>query len=703
MPRTLRIGVDTGGTFTDLLAHFPDGRLRALKLPSTPADPAQAVLAGVSALLAGEPGPGIEPGAEIIHGTTVGTNTLLTRSGGPTALCVTAGFEDLLILGRQARPWIYALHPTVPPPLCQEEHCLGVAERLGPAGQVLHPLTPAALAELRERLSALGVASVAVVLLHSYCNDAHERAVGQALAPLGVPVSLSSVVLPAHREVERAHATVADAYIAPRVGGYLRRLQGALSAQAGGAPVRLRVMQSTGGAIAASEAAAAPVRTVLSGPAAGLIGAYTVAAERGVSRLITLDMGGTSTDVSLIDGEPALSTEMEIGGVPLHLPMLAVHTVGAGGGSLAWIDAGGALQVGPASAGASPGPACYGRGGTAPTLTDADLLLGRLAPAGLCDGALALDPAAAAAALQPLAERLGLSLREAAAGVVQVAGAVVARAVRSISVERGLDPGDFALFPFGGAGAVHAADLAQELGISRILLPPAPGLLSAYGALCARVVRERALTLLREASGAQQEGAVLAALRTLRAQVLADLEREGGQGQAQAQGKPAQLSWFADLRYHGQSYELTIPGIGDGGPAAGAETDLVVRFCEEHQRRYGFTLAERGVELVALRVRGVLPTPEAPPSLLQRLTRPQAPGVQSAQPVQPVQIAQVEMSFFEGDRLRTLPAPVLERSSLPVGGRVHGPALLVEYSATTVLPAGWSAVADEAGCLHLGI
>lgn len=712
MIRPVRVGADTGGTFTDLLVLLPGGKLRAVKLATTPADPALGVLDALRQLQAAEGAPdpsGLSDLAslaftptELVHGTTVATNALLQRSGGPTALVTTQGFEDLLILGRQARPQIYALHPQVAPPLCPPEACLGVDERLGPDGAVLRPLQQATLVALTEAVRRLGVASVAVVLLHSYASAAHERLVGEALAKLGLPVSLSSTVLPAHREHERAQATVADAYVAPVVQRYLRRLQAALAAPLdrpgpggsveAGVPVRLRVMQSNGGAIAADEAIAAPVRTVLSGPAAGVIGAQAVARRSGATRIITLDMGGTSTDVSLVDGAPGVTSEARVAGLPLNLPMLAVHTVGAGGGSLSWVDAGGALHVGPRSAGAEPGPACYGKGGEVATITDADLLLGRLSSARFLGGALRLDEAAAAAAVGRLSQRLGVPLLEAAAGVLKVGGAVVARAVRAISVDMGHDPGEFLLVPFGGAGGVHAADVAEELGIRRILVPPAPGLLCAYGALCAPVVRERARALMTETSMAQQTGLVAAVLRELTAQVHADIEREGGQPQA------AKTTWVAELRYRGQSYELALPGAGDGRAALTAETDLVVRFHREHHSRYGFTLGEEQVDLVALRVQASLAVPGVAPGLLLRL--------QGAAPVGGDPLLQVvQMTSYEegplGVQLRTRPAPVLDRTELVAGATVAGPALVVEYSATTVIPPGWRASVDEHGALLL--
>lgn len=389
------------------------------------------------------------------------------------------------------------------------------------------------------------------------------------------------------------------------------------------------------------------------------------------------------------EAELAITTEAELGGVPIPLPMLAVHSVGAGGGSIVRVDAGGALHIGPDSAGADPGPACYGRGGTAPTVTDADLVLGRLWPERFCGGAVQLSQAAARAALAPLAERLGLPLLTLAAGVAQLTGVLIARAVRTITVERGHDPADFTLLPFGGAGGLHAAEVAEELGIRKILCPPAPGLLSAYGALCARVVREAARTLLCEASGAQADGVVAATLKALRAEVEDALAREGGQRHEMT------LTWSAELRYHGQSYELALPGLGDGRGEASPETDLVSRFHQAHQQRYGFTLAGRRVDLVALRVRGVLPGLQPAPVQLSRIAARAAST--------DVVLGETTLVFPApgGGGAQSMTAPVLDRGALRPETTLRGPALLVEYSATTVVPGGWTATVDDYGALHL--
>jgi N-methylhydantoinase A len=668
----VKVGVDTGGTFTDVVALDADGRLHVAKLPSTPRDPAVAVLAGVARTTTiGAPRLRREEGArtagavrELVHSTTVGTNALLERRGGPTALICTSGFEDVLALGRQARPHLYALHPVVAPPLVDAAHRLGLDERLAPDGSPLRVPEPAALAALALRVRALEVRSVAVCLLHAYANPAHERAVAAALAPLGLELSLSSEVLPAPREFERTSTTVVDAYVKPVLAAYLGRLAAALPNRA-----RLRVMQSSGGAAGAAEAARRPVTTVLSGPAAGVVGALAVARAAGIGDFVTLDMGGTSTDVALVTGGVAGRVdEGEVAGLSIQLPMLAVHSVGAGGGSIARVDEGGALKVGPESAGADPGPAAYGGGGRLPTVTDADLVLGRLDPARFLGGEMRLDVGRARAAVGALAARLGVSVERAAEDVVAVADAAMARAVRRISVERGHDPAPLALLTFGGAGGLHACAVARELGMTRVVVPPSPGLLCAYGALAAEVTHERVRTLLRQVDGgldAASLGPELEALERAAAVVLDD------------EGIPAAerlLERAATLRYRGQSFELEVPCAGD----------LAAGFHAAHRARYGYALDDRAVELVALRVRarGVGSPPPLP-------TPASEPG--------PPEVGRVR-AHAEG---REWDAPVWARRRLLPGARVDGPALIVEYSATTFVPPGAHAQVLDGGSLEV--
>ncbi len=483
------LAVDTGGTFTDLL-RLRGAETRALKVPSTPGDPAAAILDGIRRLL--EPG---EPFL-LLHGSTVATNALLERSGARVALVTNRGFEDVLEIGRQNRPQLYALVGHRAPPLVDREDRIGIAGRLGPGGEEIEPLDAAELATLTERVS--GADAVAVCLLHAYSAAAHEDAVAEALAE-GPAVSVSSAILPEYREYERTSTTVVNAYVAPVMSGYLRRLETESGAE------RVKVMGSDGGRIAVRRAAREPVHTVLSGPAGGVVGALHWARLVGSPGIVTFDMGGTSTDVSLCPGRPLRTREFEIDGHPVAIPVIDIHTVGAGGGSLASVDPGGALRVGPESAGAVPGPIAYGRGGERVTVTDAHVWLGRLPSEGFLGGQEALDRDGIQEPLGALAHQLGRTPEEAAEGVLAVAATAMERALRVISVERGFDPRELALVAFGGAGALHAAGLAERLGLPEALIPPDPGVLSAYGILTAPPTREVSRTVLATISPAESD------------------------------------------------------------------------------------------------------------------------------------------------------------------------------------------------------
>ncbi|MEE9286013.1 MAG: hydantoinase/oxoprolinase family protein, partial [Dehalococcoidia bacterium] len=476
------VGIDIGGTFTDF-AVLADGVFRVHKVLSTPDDPARAVLEGMREL-------GIPPrqAGAVVHGSTIGTNAVLERKGARTALVATAGFEDVLEIGRQDRPSLYDFDVTRPQPLAPRELRLGARERVDAHGTPIEPLTEAEARDVARRVLDTGAESVAVCLLFSFLNPEHERRIRQALAQAGFGpfVSLSSEVLPEYREYERTSTTVVNAYIAPVMHRYLARLGEELGPG-------LRIMQSSGGSVTAEGARARPVQTISGGPAGGVVGAFRVARMAGHAQVICLDMGGTSTDVSLCPGRVLETTAWELGGLPIHTPAIDVYSVGAGGGSIARIDAGGALLVGPESAGADPGPACYGKGDL-PTVTDANFVLGRLAPEYL--QGLTLDRRRAEKALEPLARRMAVAVVEAAEGVVRVANANMARAVRVISVERGHDPRDFTLVAFGGAGPLHACELAEALAIPRVLAPLYPGVLSAQGMLFADVAREYSTTVM---------------------------------------------------------------------------------------------------------------------------------------------------------------------------------------------------------------
>ncbi|RLT41731.1 MAG: hydantoinase/oxoprolinase family protein, partial [Chloroflexi bacterium] len=506
------IGIDVGGTFTDFVL-LEDGRIRVHKSPTTPDDQSRGIVAGLTELLSSPElanfssplshfsGRGAGGEGLIVHGTTAATNALLERKGARTALLTTAGFADVIEIGRQNRPQLYALHQQRPPQLVPAELRFEAVERLDVDGNTLTPLDEAALDALAQKISAAQPESLAIVFLFSYRNPTHEERAA-AIVHRHLPdatLSLSSRILPEYREYERTATTVVNAYVQPLADRYLRRLSDGL----GGVPIR--VMQSNGGAIGIEQASAEPARLVLSGPAGGVVGAFAAAAqalESDTPHIITFDMGGTSTDVALCPGEIPRTGESEIAGLPLRLPVIDIHTVGAGGGSLAFVDAGGGMRVGPQSAGAVPGPVCYGRGGTQATVTDANLVLGRLDSGNFLggSGAVGLDAEAALEALTRLGHALGgYSPQEAALGVIRIANATMERALRRVSVERGHDPRSFALIPFGGAGPLHACDLAAALGVQRILIPPSPGVLSALGLLLADVVHENAQAILRDA------------------------------------------------------------------------------------------------------------------------------------------------------------------------------------------------------------
>ena len=670
-PPTL-VGIDVGGTFTDFVV-WADGRIRVHKVATTPADQSAAIVAGLAEL-------GIDD-AEIVHGMTVATNALLERRGAKTALLTTAGFADVLVIGRQNRPHLYHLSQTRPPSLVPETWRRTVVERLDADGNVVTALDEAAVAALADELAAGDVESLAVVFLFSFRNPDHEQraaAILRARCP-DLPLSLSSAILPEYREYERTATTVINAYVQPLVARYLGRLATALKGS------RVRIMQSNGGAIGLDQASDQAARLVLSGPAGGVVGALAVAqqaqelAERsGAPDLITFDMGGTSTDAALCPGVIPTTAESTITDLPLRLPVIDIHTVGAGGGSVAYLDAAGGLHVGPRSAGAVPGPACYGRGGTEPTVTDANLVLGRLDPAGFLGGHGAakglptLDVDAARRALTELGDRLGLSPEAAALGVIRIANATMERALRRVSVERGHDPRRFTLFPFGGAGPLHACALAAALDIRRILVPPFPGVLSAFGMLVADIVHDASQSVLLPAAGLGDDPApLIAAHATMTGRVVEVLAHEGV--------TTPELSAALDLRYRGQSYELTVPlGLPITGAGVAA---AVAAFHAAHAQRYGYAMTAAPVECVTLRVTGRAPG-----------ARPQLPATALGDADASVaQVGERAVWFADDGPVDT---PVYDRALLAPGHRFAGPALIRQYDATTVVHPGWAAQVD---------
>ena len=651
MTEGARLGVDVGGTFTDLVLIAGD-RLVTAKVPSTPRDQSEGVMRSLEA--AGLPGAaGTDGPAAFAHGMTVATNALLERRGARTALVTTEGFRDVIEIGRQDRASLYDLTARRPAPLVPRELRFTVRERMGPDG-VLEPLDEDSLREAVEAVRAADVEAVAVCLLFGFLHPEHEQAVGGALREAldGVHVSLSSEVLPEFREYERCSTTVADAYLAPRLAAYLEQL--ASRAEDAGVPTPL-VMQSSGGVVEIGDAAQAAAGCLLSGPAGGVVGAAYAARASGFDDVLTFDMGGTSTDVApILDGEAQTTTESVVAGVPVKLPMVDVHTVSAGGGSIAWADAGGALRVGPHSAGADPGPAAYGRGGEEPTVTDANLFLGYLGDGAELGGEVVLDRGRAEAALERAGESLGLDPEAAALGIVRVANAEMTRALRVISVERGLDPRDFALVAFGGAGGMHACALAEELGMATVLVPRTAGVLSALGLAISDLRRDSVRPLLGELDHGAMEEAF---------------------GELESGASEPDLRRRADLRYRHQSFELTVD--------ADDLDDLAERLHVAHERRYGYRMDEEPVELVNVRLVATTPVEKPPLRAGER-----SPDVGRER----------RRACFDGE---WQDVEVVPGAALGPGDAVEGPAIVELAEATCVVRPGWSGELDEAGALVL--
>ncbi|HYP04596.1 MAG TPA: hydantoinase/oxoprolinase family protein [Bryobacteraceae bacterium] len=589
----MRIGIDTGGTFTDFVIAHKDGRVETFKLRSDAGDPARVILDGLHRI-------GANKRDEVVHGSTVATNALLERKGARAALVTTAGFEDVIQIGRQNRSELYELNPAPKKLLADPELCFGVQERTYFDGSVAK--SPERLDQLARRLQRHNVESIAISLLHSYANPENERVVRMALEGLAPYVCASHEICPEFREYERTTTTYLNAYVGPLMDRYISRLESV---------PKLWIMQSNGGVIRAREARTHAVRTLLSGPAGGVIGAVQTARLSGFTKVLGFDMGGTSTDVSLSEGTPRHTAEAYIDGIPVRVPMLDIQTVGAGGGSIARVDEGGLLRVGPQSAGARPGPACYGDGDL-PTVTDAHVVLGRIDPKHFLGGAMPLYADRAAAAVDTIARRLKLSRKAAAEGILRVANASMEGAIRSVSVERGYDPREFALVAFGGCGGLHACEIAEDLGITTVIVPENSGVLSALGMLLADRVRD------------YTAGAIG---RKWDFQALEKTARKDMPG--------CRLERYVDMRYEGQSYELTVPEAGS--------------FHDAHRRMYGYSDQRRPTEVVAIRVRAVAP-------------------------VDNIQL-----------KCGAKRKPVV------------GPALISDYGSTTWIPAGWRCRTDHVG------
>jgi len=690
----MRIAIDTGGTFTDCV-YVKDGALAVLKVLSTPDDPARSVLEAIR-LITAQVGTGLQGRPrdqsksnrlEVRHGTTIGTNALLERKGARVAFVTTAGFEDTIAIGRQARHDLYNWMATPKPCLVPAELRFGVNERVSAEGELLIWPSEEELAELCDKIRASGAESIAISLLFSFADPQNERRVAGVLRELDLAISVSHEILPEFREYERAATVVVNAYLAPKAGGYMQRLELAIHDEHEGA---LYVMQSSGGIVSAKIASEEPVRTVLSGPAGGVIGAHRVAQLAGFENIIGFDMGGTSTDVALIDASgPKTTNEAQVSEIPISVPMLDIHTVGAGGGSLAWFDRGGILHVGPMSAGADPGPICYGRG-EQPTVTDANLVLGRLDPELALAGTVRLDESRTRKFMEKARSQIQ-SIEEFAAGIVRMAEAEMEKAVRLISVERGHDPREFTLVCFGGAGPLHACSLARALGIPRVMVPAMPGALSALGILMSDVVRDYSRTVMirvdkPEAKALNRKagkGVKLAEKITesgssksvsdplsLLQPYFAELETKAS-AEFRSEGLLGISARAVDLRYTGQGYELNVPA----GPK------MLESFHAAHRKRYGHADESRIVEVVNVRVRMTASAEKI------ELPRKSKAGSDFAHAV-----LKKKRVIFDGKWLET---PVLDRERLVPGNRFEGPAIVHEYSATTFVPPGCRAEVDE--------
>lgn len=653
----LLIAIDTGGTFTDffilkLNKNKPSYRIH--KVLSTPRDPSQAILTGLKDL-------GLKDNFELIHGSTVATNAFLEGKGARVVLVTTEGFEDILEIGRQNRPQLYSLHPTREQPIVPAKRRLGIAERIHANGKISQGFEKKKLRELKNKIKKLNPESVAVCLINAYANSTHEKKTAEVLRVLKVPLSLSSEVCPEYREFERTSTTCLNAYVTPVMTHYLTKLQKKLVGKnSGKTSVQVQVMQSNGGTLTLKEASTQAVRTLLSGPAGGALGAATIAKLAGVSQAISLDMGGTSTDLSLIDGQVEYTSETKLQGLPIKTPMIRIDTIGAGGGSLAWVDAGGALRVGPQSAGAAPGPICYGSGGKQVTITDAHVFLGRLPAQHFLGGRMKLQAEKIRAPLKKLSRQLKLSSEETAQGILTVANHHMARALRVLSLERGYDPRQFTLIPFGGAGALHACELAELLNIPQVLVPQNPGILSAYGMAHAGWRRDFVETLLWP-----EEKVTYLKLKKEVQKLIGKAYR-----QARSAGlSPKKLLSEAsvDLRYQGQSFELNVP----------LTKNYAAAFERKHKAHYGFC-HKKPLEIVNLRLT----------VYAARFLKKFSATVPTEKKLKAFGKSPL---YFEG---KTYSAKLFKREDLYPGHKIKGPAVITELSATTFVPPNWSLKLD---------
>ncbi|TET73793.1 MAG: hydantoinase/oxoprolinase family protein [Candidatus Aminicenantes bacterium] len=660
MKKEVRIGVDTGGTFTDFVIYI-NGKIEIDKIPSTPKDPSLSILKGINKILRSNLSP------MVIHGTTVATNSLLERKGGRVALITTEGFEDILFIGRQTRRELYSLRGERRVPLLPRHLCFGLEERTSASGKVERKVSLSSLRETLEKIKKLKPDAVAVSLINSYANSSNEKTVSRELKKEKLLISVSSEILPEYREYERTATTAVNAYLMPVISRYLTKLEKKLQ------KAELRIMQSNEGYISPAKAKREPIRTAFSGPAGGVVGAFHLGKAAGFRNIITFDMGGTSSDVSLIDGKIRRTSESVIGDFPIRIPIIDIHSVGAGGGSIAYVDRGGSLRVGPQSAGADPGPACYGRGDL-PTVTDANLVLGRLVPEFFLGGKMELFPGRSHEVLENLAKKINKSLIETAAGIIEIANANMEKAIRVISIERGFDPRDFSLFSFGGAGGMHAADIASHLKMPRVIVPKNAGVLSSLGLLMADSIKDYSKSILKTAEKTSKEE-LENHFKKLIEKSIKSMKEDGFQEDA------VTIFSFLDLRYQGQSYEITIPYRNK----ITSNLSFVSDFHKAHRKLYSYHHEQRAVEIVNIRVKAVGTTKKIK---LKRLP-PKNKNPERA-------FMKKQTIHYEG---KTWQASVFKRVLLATGNKIKGPALIADSESTTFLPPSYTLEVD--GFLNL--
>jgi N-methylhydantoinase A/oxoprolinase/acetone carboxylase beta subunit len=662
MIEKLRIGVDTGGTFTDFVIHRR-GRIQTKKIPSIPQNPSLAILEGIKEFL------NAPYSLMIIHGSTVATNALLERKGARIALITTKGFEDILFIGRQVRKKLYSLRGEKRESLLSRNLCLGLDERTTAKGKIEKKVSLDELKGIIEKIKSSKTEAVSVSLINSYANPFNEKAIQRELGKEKILSSISSSILPEYREYERTATTTVNAYLIPVINNYLSNLEAKIK------KADLRIMQSNEGYISPNKAKQEPIRTALSGPAGGVVGAFQLAKLAGFRNIITFDMGGTSTDVSLVDGQIRRTNESIVGDFPIRLPIIDIHSVGAGGGSIAYVDRGGSLRVGPQSAGAEPGPACYGQG-TSSTVTDANLILGRLDPDYFLGGKMKIYPERSFKAVEELAKKINKSLLKTAAGIIEIANANMEKAIRVISIERGIDPRNFALFSFGGAGGMHAAEISIHLKMNKIIVPKNAGVLSALGLLLADSIKDYSKSILKKAEELTEKE-LERHFASLKEESLKDMREDG------FELKDIFFYPFLDLRYLGQSYEITIPYRKSSQNREALP--FVSDFHKAHQKLYAYHHTQSSIEIVNLRLKALGKSQKISINKFPQKAKDPEKAYLKKQPI-----------YYTGKKHS---ASVYERPLLEPGNEIYGPALILDYESTTFLPPSFKLTVD--GFLNL--